>query len=475
MLRLLLVKHSRSSMASGARSSVLQIEIRIKDSPNSQELIFFLLLLLLMDVYSSKLSPAVDYGIGAFLLLIDSTLQKLPAEALYTQRCENAGVDLTVLLIRGVSAGAFCSMLQTCSELLCVKAHMSEGQKKRVMKDELKVDSEMNDWRRPLLSILGNVLVLVMACKRWSHMKPPELLSVNLAVTDLGAAVSMYPLAVASAWNHHWIGGDATCIYYGLMGFFFGAASMMTITIMAVVRFIVSLTFQSPKEKISKRNAQLLVAATWLYALLWAIFPLIGWGKYGPESFGLSCTLAWREMKEHSQSFIITIFLMNLVLPALIIISCYSGIALRLYVTYKNMDDSNHIPNMIRMQRRLMLIAVLISVGFVGCWVPYGIVSLWSIYRPADSIPPEVSMLPCLFAKSSTVYNPFIYYIFSKTFKREVNQFGRLCGRSNICNSADAKNLPEKAIYLVCDDNQSRPGTEDHSSGKSPENETQLM
>ncbi len=95
---------------------------------------------------------------------------------------------------------------------------------------------------------MGNLMVLLMAYKRSNHMKPPEYLSVNLAVTDLGAAVTIYPLAVASAWNHHWIGGNVTCVYYGLMGFFFGAASMMTLTIMAIIRFIVSLTLQSPSE-----------------------------------------------------------------------------------------------------------------------------------------------------------------------------------------------------------------------------------
>ncbi|KAL0165053.1 hypothetical protein M9458_040806, partial [Cirrhinus mrigala] len=106
-------------------------------------------------------------------------------------------------------------------------------------------------------------------------------------------------------------------------------------------------------------------------------------------------------------------------------------------------------------------------IGFVGCWAPYGIVSLWSVYRPGDSIPPEVSMLPCLFAKSSTVYNPFIYYIFSKTFKREVNQ-------SNICRTSDAKNGAENTIYLVCDANKSKPGAEEKTIEKTRENETQL-
>lgn len=99
-----------------------------------------------------------------------------------------------------------------------------------------------------ILSIMGNLLVLVLAYKRSSQMKPPELLSVNLAVTDLGAALSMYPLAVASSWNHSWLGGDSTCIYYALMGFFFGVASIATLTVMAIVRFSVSLTLQTHSE-----------------------------------------------------------------------------------------------------------------------------------------------------------------------------------------------------------------------------------
>jgi len=122
----------------------------------------------------------------------------------------------------------------------------------------------------------------------------------------------------------------------------------------------------------------------------------------------------------------------------------------------------------------LLQIAVLISIGFVGCWTPYGIVSLWSVYRPGDSIPPEVSMLPCLFAETSTIYNPFIYYVFSKNFKREVNQLSCLCRRSNI-RTSDAKIDQENTLFLVCDPNKSKPGAGEQSFEKSKENETQLM
>ncbi|XP_038141952.1 opsin 8, group member b [Cyprinodon tularosa] len=298
-----------------------------------------------------------------------------------------------------------------------------------------------------VLSVVGNLLVLTMAFRRSSRLKPPELLSVNLAVTDLGTAVTMYPLAIASAWSHHWLGGNASCIYYGLAGFFFGIASIMNLTVMAIVRFVVSLNLHSPKEKISWKKVKILCLWTWLYALIWALFPILGWGRYGPEPFGLSCSLAWGQMKHEGFSFVISLFSMNLLMPSIIIVFCYFGIAIRLYFTYKKSPTNKHVPNIIKLHRRLLIIAVLISAGFIGCWAPYGLVSLWSILNDSSKIPPEVSLLPCMFAKSSTVYNPLIYYFFSQSFKREVKQLSWLCRGSNPCRVTDSVN--DNNIYMV--------------------------
>ncbi|XP_028295783.1 opsin 8, group member b [Gouania willdenowi] len=289
-----------------------------------------------------------------------------------------------------------------------------------------------------VLSIVGNLLVLVMAFKRSSRMKPPELLTVNLAVTDLGAAVTMYPLAVASAWSHRWLGGDSVCTYYGLAGFFFGVASIMNLTVLAIVRFIVSINLQSPKDKISWKMVKILCLWTWLYAVIWALFPILGWGRYGPEPFGLSCSLAWGQMKEEGFSFVMTLFSFNLAIPTIIIICCYFGITIKLYITYKkSMNNSNRIPNIVKLHRRLFVIAVLNSMGFICCWTPYGLVSLWSLFHDSSSIPPEVSLLPCMFAKSSTVYNPLIYYFFSQSFKREVKLLPWLCINPNRCHASN--------------------------------------
>lgn len=91
-----------------------------------------------------------------------------------------------------------------------------------------------------ILSIYGNAAVLVSAARRLAGLKAPELLTVNLAVTDIGMALSMYPLSIASAFNHTWIGGDVSCLYYGLMGMIFSITSIMTLAVMGMVRYMVT-------------------------------------------------------------------------------------------------------------------------------------------------------------------------------------------------------------------------------------------
>lgn len=91
-----------------------------------------------------------------------------------------------------------------------------------------------------ILSILGNAAVLLSMARRLAPLKAPELLTLNLAVTDIGMALSMYPLSVASAFNHAWIGGDVSCLYYGLMGMIFSITSIVTLAAMGMVRYLVT-------------------------------------------------------------------------------------------------------------------------------------------------------------------------------------------------------------------------------------------
>ncbi|NXM61013.1 OPN5 protein, partial [Illadopsis cleaveri] len=269
-----------------------------------------------------------------------------------------------------------------------------------------------------ILTILGNSAVLATAVKRSSLLKSSELLTVNLAVADIGMALSMYPLAIASAWNHAWLGGDASCVYYALMGFLFGVCSMMTLCAMAVIRFLATNSSKSNKsdkvllsllqaEPLSQLPQLLLLRLVLqtlpqLSSLLWTrSSPSVFSCQEGPAStarvlqFGCGPT--------HTSCALVS----N---PACA--SCRQN-----HRTTKSQNSS--VP---------LQMAVLISVAFLSSWTPYAAASFWSIFNSSDSFQPVVTLLPCLFAKSSTAYNPVIYYVFSKTFRGEVRKLRCCCG-----------------------------------------------
>uniref|UniRef100_A0A3B4TX74 Opsin 8, group member a n=1 Tax=Seriola dumerili TaxID=41447 RepID=A0A3B4TX74_SERDU len=280
-----------------------------------------------------------------------------------------------------------------------------------------------------VLSILGNAAVLVNASRRLTLLKAPELLTVNLAVTDIGMALSMYPLSIASAFNHAWLGGDTSCLYYGLMGMIFSITSIMTLAVMGMVRYLV--TGSPPKTgsiKFQRRTVSIVISGIWLYAGLWALFPLLGWGSYGPEPFGLACSIDWTgygESLNHS-TFIMTLSVLCTFLPCLVIVFTYFGIAWKLHRAYQSIQSNDFQYGNI--EKKITLMAVMISLGFLIAWAPYVAVSFWSMFHSQEQghMSPFITLLPCLFAKSSTVYNPFIYFIFRRTSWHELMHLQRL-------------------------------------------------
>lgn len=112
-------------------------------------------------------------------------------------------------------------------------------------------------------------------------------------------------------------------------------------------------------NRITKNTVCILIAFIWLYSLLWAILPLLGWGYYGPEPFGISCTIAWSKFHNSPNgfSFILSMFLLCTVLPALTIVACYLGIAWKVRKAYQEIQNIDRIPNAAKLEKKLTLVS----------------------------------------------------------------------------------------------------------------------
>ncbi|XP_068609940.1 opsin-5 [Brachionichthys hirsutus] len=264
-----------------------------------------------------------------------------------------------------------------------------------------------------ILSATGNGYVMYLAFKRTTKLKPPELMTINLAVFDFGISVTGKPFFIVSSLSHRWLFGWEGCRFYGWAGFFFGCGSLTTLTVISLDRYL-KICHLRYGAWLKRRHAFLCLALMWAYAGFWATMPLLGWGDYAPEPFGTSCTLAWwlAQASFSGQSFVVAILFFCLVFPAAIIVFCYVMIIFKVKSSAKEIshfDACNR--NGHALEIKLTKVAMLICAGFLIAWIPYAVVSVVSAFGEPDSVPIPVSVVPTLLAKSSAMYNPIIYQV----------------------------------------------------------------
>ncbi|KAM4600363.1 opsin 8, group member c [Polymixia lowei] len=274
-----------------------------------------------------------------------------------------------------------------------------------------------------VLSLMGNGLVLVISYRRRKKMVGPELLCVNLAVVDFLCCICFYPLSILSSFNHAWLGHRVTCVYYGLGCYIFGLCSMFTIAAISVTRYLKTCYSLLYAVWFEGSNVRLVCVATWVIATVWSCFPLFGWGEYVPEPYGLSCTIAWRGYHTSVKDavYVICSFVCFTLFPVLLIVVSQCLILYKVY-RFSYSPSARGIRNNLRYtEKRLSMMFFCISTGFVIAWAPYAVVSFLFIFHKDNwNMAPEGFVFPALFAKSSHVYNPFIYFYFNKAFQHEL-------------------------------------------------------
>ncbi|XP_023346171.1 blue-sensitive opsin, partial [Eurytemora carolleeae] len=227
---------------------------------------------------------------------------------------------------------------------------------------------------------------------------------------------------------------------------------------------------------------------SWVWGVALALPPLLGWGKYVPESNGMSCAPSWTDPQYNSYNYYLFIggFIIHLLIilytscsailkirkvrihcihlliilytsyfailkirkvrihciHLLIILytSCFAILKIRkvrihcihlliiLYTSYfailkirKVRIDCIYLFIIIYTSGFAILkirkVVVMITV-FVFCWSPYAALSAGSLLGYSKSIPVPVTVFPLQMAKSSTLWNPLIFFILNPTFRK---------------------------------------------------------
>uniref|UniRef100_A0A672S8P7 Retinal pigment epithelium-derived rhodopsin homolog n=1 Tax=Sinocyclocheilus grahami TaxID=75366 RepID=A0A672S8P7_SINGR len=254
-----------------------------------------------------------------------------------------------------------------------------------------------------VVSLCSNIVVLLMFVKFRELCTATNAIIINLAFTDIGVAGIGYPMSAASDLHGSWKFGYTGCQIYAALNIFFGMASIGLLTVV----------------KLTTVSYTLVIVAAWLNAVFWSSMPIVGWAGYAPDPTGATCTINWRNNDTSFVSYTMTAITVNFIIPLAVMFYCYYNVS----VTVKRYKASNCLDG-INMdwsdQMDVTKLSIIMIVMFLAAWSPYSIVCLWASFGDPKKIPAPMAIIAPLFAKSSTFYNPCIYVIANKKFRRAI-------------------------------------------------------
>ncbi|XP_069728109.1 opsin-5-like [Phaenicophaeus curvirostris] len=269
-----------------------------------------------------------------------------------------------------------------------------------------------------IVSLSGNSLLLLVAYRKRSVLKPAEFFIVNLAVSDLSMTVTLFPLAISSFFAHRWLFNHAVCTLYAFFGVLFGLCSLTSLTVLSTVCCL-KVCYPAYGNKFSPCHAGVLLLCIWAYALLFATAPLAEWGSYGPEPYGTACCIAWKASSREATLYILALFIFCYLLPCLLILVSYSLILWTVQVSQRAVRRHASPRHRARSVHSLVVkLSVAVCLGFLAAWTPYAIVAMWAVLGDASQVPALAFVLSAVFAKSSTLYNPLVYLLFKPNFHK---------------------------------------------------------
>ncbi|XP_068568168.1 parapinopsin a [Cebidichthys violaceus] len=274
-------------------------------------------------------------------------------------------------------------------------------------------------------AIILNATVIIVSLMHKQLRQPLNYALVNMAVADLGTAMTGGVLSVVNNAQGYFSLGRTGCVMEGFAVALFGITSLCTVALIAVERLFVvckplgQMTFQ-------KKHAVGGIALSWLWSLSWNLPPLFGWGRYELEGVGTSCAPDWHNQDPDNVSYILAYFAVCFAVPFALILASY----LKLMWTLHQVSKMAFLEGgaVAKGEMKVASMVVLMVLTFLISWLPYASLAMLVVYSPDVKIHPLVGTVPVYMAKSSTVFNPIIYIYLNKQFRKYAVPF-LLCGK----------------------------------------------
>nr|XP_046188750.1 melanopsin-A-like [Oncorhynchus gorbuscha] len=236
-----------------------------------------------------------------------------------------------------------------------------------------------------ITGMVGNFLVIYAFSRSRSLRTPANMFIINLAITDLLMCLTQAPIFFTTSMHKRWIFGEKGCELYAFCGALFGICSMITLMVIAVDRYFVITRPLASIGVLSKKRAQLILLAAWVYSLGWSLPPFFGWSAYVPEGLLTSCSWDYVTFTPSVRAYTMLLFTFVFFIPLIVIMYCYFFIFRAIRTTNRavtkincNGSTRDSIKSFRRLKNewKMAKIALIVILLYVISWSPYSVVAL---------------------------------------------------------------------------------------------------
>ena len=168
-----------------------------------------------------------------------------------------------------------------------------------------------------------NILVLYVYRKTGKLHTKTNIWIVSVVICDLLILVCAFSFVIVSSFSEEFVFGTIGCHWDGFIVTFLGTTSIFLLTGLSVHRYIIICDFRRKQFKVNRKKVYCAILCCFSCGLLWAIFPLLGWGSYALEGIRISCAPLWKSSNTSDQSYILCLFISVLFIPCLLLGFCY--------------------------------------------------------------------------------------------------------------------------------------------------------
>lgn len=305
-------------------------------------------------------------------------------------------------------------------------------------------------WVTPLLGatltvmcvvgMAGNVYTLVIthsaALRRTGSM---YVYIVNLALADL-LYLSTIPFVVCTYFAHDWLFGEAGCRLLLSLDLLTMHASIFILVAMSMERYrAVARPFSAHRS--SARNRRMVAGIIWglAFVLTLPMMLMIRLREGKPTVAGLVkriCFPTWTP--EAFKLYITVLFLTSILVPGLVIVGLYVGLARRYWAAQASLGGGGRSGRRRGLKQRVVSMIFSIVAAYWACFLPFWGWQLAQLFSPdslrtlSPAVHNYVNFLVTSLTYANSCINPFLYTLLTCNYKDYLAQKGQSAASSRV-------------------------------------------